>query len=264
MSYLILNGKAYRTSGDRFAPVIYSKKERCIGTWFDGRPLYEKTLEITMADMHIYGGSYYEYNLENAVTANDKIVLIDGAGVSSNYKVCPVGSRTIYDDSGNYWELALHYQSIVVTCSRGTSIISNHIDPTLYIRVRYYKTSDAPGTGLWNLLGVPMIQYSAQEQCIGRWKDGKDLFRKTKEYAITSTIGTEIRQMFSEPGITPISITGYFKNTNDGRVYPIPYVNGTATATFMYNEYGYICIRVANDTWGTNYKIVVTYDYTKD
>lgn len=59
MGKIILNGKEYTGSGSEWHE--YSTEEKVIGKWIDGKPIYEKTLELnspsgngTLADLSSY------------------------------------------------------------------------------------------------------------------------------------------------------------------------------------------------------------------
>ena len=112
-------------------------------------------------------------------------------------------------------------------------------------------------------MGKGLHIYSTDEQVVGTWIDGKPVYEKTYEYTILSTIVAGATQLFNEPNIRPISITGFFANNTDSRRFPLPYVYGSKTATLFFDENENFTLRVADDTWGTGYKLYIVCQYTK-
>ena len=105
--------------------------------------------------------------------------------------------------------------------------------------------------------------YSTNEHIVGTWDDGKTLYEKNYTYDISTTITAGDTLLYLETDMLPKRITGFFRHKTQERVYPIPYVNGTSTASFFYNENGYICLRISNDSWSNSYEVSITVNYTK-
>ena len=64
--------------GDQYAPVIYSLAEREIGVWTDGKPLYERTIEITT----ISSGS--EKSFAHGISDIDIVIGCKGIAYNAN------------------------------------------------------------------------------------------------------------------------------------------------------------------------------------
>lgn len=105
--------------------------------------------------------------------------------------------------------------------------------------------------------------YTQNEQIIGTWM-GKPLYQNTYYLNITSQINAGTTDLFNVGTVVqPISLEGFLRRKDNGRVYPLAFANGTTSTTLRYSETGYIQLMVANDNWGTTYEIYVTMKYTK-
>lgn len=107
----------------------YSTEERKIGTWIDGKPLYETTLHITGSQLGTVNTTNKKiaHNIANA----DTIWISDGT-LLDQYKVgyyLNTHNRGIFIDQ-TYFYIAL------------TSGSADYSLRTVYARVRYTKTTD--------------------------------------------------------------------------------------------------------------------------
>ena len=165
MGVLIKNKINYTGSGDILnQPVIYSDSERCIGVWRDGKPLYQKTVKLTLTSM----------NTSIPLSGVGTFVKIEGFGCGEDGSiVCfPYYVSTPYFYYGYYdfSDSAVHIQ-----CGRETLRYYSDFTAT----IQYTKTTDTAGTGPWAPTGATPIHYSLEEQVIGTWVDGKPLYQKT-------------------------------------------------------------------------------------
>lgn len=103
MGKMMLNGKEYAGSGGG-ASHVYSTTEQVIGTWIDGKPLYEKV--ITGLSISLSWNSQYraENTFVNAPTDIDTLVYIDGFGLSNGNHKAHFGI-TVYDYGSSSWTL---------------------------------------------------------------------------------------------------------------------------------------------------------------
>lgn len=158
-------------TGDKFQPVIYSEEEREIGVWTDGKPLYEKTINLS--------GTFTLNNNEwtNLVNLTD-------------YSVDSVISCDMLFSSGNEQgvndgRVRFSYSSTTKYLRGAASTNTTIGNPTLTIR--YTKTTDTAGSGTWTPQGVPAVHYSTDEQIVGTWIDGNTLYQKTLVFQAPST-----------------------------------------------------------------------------
>ena len=153
-----------------FRPVIYSEKEREIGVWIDGKPLYEKTLTGTATISTPVTGIFYFNQID-----------ISSMGIDKGFFV-PEGSY--YIDGSNEF-------SFVYGCASSSYIqIWTHYQRTnvpYVITIRYTKLTDAPGSGTWTPQSVPAVHYSENEHVVGTWIDGSTLYERTKRIAVNSS-----------------------------------------------------------------------------
>lgn len=108
-------------------------------------------------------------------------------------------------------------------------------------------------------------EYSIQEQKIGKWIDGKPIYRKTFNYsnALTNDTDNEIGRI--ENIDVPVNIYGTAKFV-DGEYFMLPRVANTNTSSLEWA----IDIKIANNIvyvikggYGTTDKIYITVEYTK-
>lgn len=153
-----------------YLPTIYSDEEREVGVWRDGKPLYQKTAYVQ--NISISANSDTNINISDYFVNIDSVVCCE---CSSGDSIFP----NIMASSG------LSPYSIGVTIDKG----SNHITfsrgsggsatISVYITLRYTKTTDTAGSGAWTPSGANAVHYSTNEQVIGTWIDGKPLYEKT-------------------------------------------------------------------------------------
>lgn len=190
--------------GQNFQPVIYSEEEREIGVWTDGKPLYERVIDLE-ADTSI---SYNSWTLTTvSLSGIDRLVLIQGLNSS--------GTAFFGDLLGGNNNDYLQLQ----TSRNGDTVAVR------YLIFRYTKTTDVAGSGTWTPQGVPAVHYSTDEHVIGTWVDGKTLYEKTvTNIALThntwttifdgSSIGATIVEYegtISLDGTSPFSHLNYYR-----------------------------------------------------
>lgn len=159
--------------GDKYAPVIYSLEEREIGVWCDGKPLYQKSFEVTY---NTTGSGAVNIDVNHQISDLDTVV-VGYATVKSN-------SNTQYilyhnPDVTTQDEIAISYvNSSIIRLTLGHNYRSNYSIPMKFsITLQYTKTTDVPGGGQWGTNGVPMVHYDGDEKIIGTWF-GETLYQK--------------------------------------------------------------------------------------
>lgn len=122
-----------------------------------------------------------------------------------------------------------------------------------------YFITDANGDGSQF---QPVI-YSEIEREIGVWTDGKPLYERTIIYDNQTTISDGYTPIASLSNIDHIDIiSGGVINSSDDSYYSLPYVFENKSTSWYYDN-GNLGIRVANDTWSSDWDIFVTIQYTK-
>ena len=204
--------------GDQFAPIIYSFEEREVGTWTDGKPLYQKT--VLLSSIPSNDIQTYPLNIDNRdIIVNYKCMLIFENGQT-------------YDINKSRGDMPSDMTYALITSTNDffvrtyRDIYTNAIG---YVTVWYTKTTDTPGSGNWTTQGVPAIHYSTDEQIIGTWIDGKPLYQKVIDIGNLPNSGTKsvLHNITNIKRV--IEIHGSALSSNTGNSVPLPYIypNGT-------------------------------------
>ena len=162
-----MNGTIYfitdvNGDGSQFQPIIYSTTEREIGVWTDGKPLYEKTY-IFNSTLTLYRNTWTTISeLDDIAAIVDKVINGDG------YFYVSAG--------GGYQPLAMQYSGGHIQAQIARYIESSSVTQ---MTIRYTKSTDTAGSGIWTPQGVPAVHYSTDEQIVGTWIDGSTVFEKT-------------------------------------------------------------------------------------
>ena len=164
--------------GEQFVPVIYSLEEREIGTWFDGKPLYQITKTCNLSDMTQASSSVYYKAIADS---GQQIKVVTGYAESSVYGRCEFGTRSYIYGTNNtiYWEYTNQRNNITIRCYGTEAQPSSLGTVTVYYTYWYTKTTDVAGSGTYGTDGARMVHYSNDEHVIGTWTDGHTLYEKT-------------------------------------------------------------------------------------
>ena len=215
MGKFILNGKVYTgNSADGFPPLIYSDEEREIGVWHDGKPLYQKVINVGSLPQTANTAKNVEHNISNI----DTVCLLRGAVKNSGGTILPL--PYIAPDNLSYGiQLSATSTYIVLRTGTDRSAFSG------YAIIQYTKTTDTAGSGYWATNGDRAIHYSTTEQVIGTWVDGKPLYEKTIEFGSlpNNTVKNVAHNISNIKKV--ICISGYASLPNTLIVMPLPYAN---------------------------------------
>lgn len=157
---------------DGFPPLIYSDEEREIGVWCDGKPLYQKTINVPISS--ITGN---ETTINHNIANVDTIYFADGCMVRGGNLTLPlVTYHTVSSWAASIFNLTR--TSFVLYL--GSDELSRVLN--IYVTLKYTKTTDVAGSGTWTTQGTLAHHYSADEHMIGTWF-GKTLWEKTIYYS---------------------------------------------------------------------------------
>lgn len=231
--------------GDQYAPIIYSLEEREIGTWVDGKPLYQKTVSFVLTENTGAVMASYPHGIEN----------ID--------YVCNTESKLNYPRpvNGNSYEYGILGTTTGIEVETGRDRHTQRV----YVTLQYTKTTDVPGSGSYGTDGVPMVHYDENEKVIGTWF-GETLYERTIYYDNASGITTTLQDDYEIATISNIvlrSAKGTMVNSTNGHSYALPYSVGSKGITIVYKSNSSLCLRSVGDTWGNNWKFYITIQYTK-
>lgn len=154
----------------------YSTEEKEVGCWTDGKPLYQRTLVIDNVTQT------QNTTVDLATLSDiDHIQVIGATGLESGivYAIPEFSDRIQFNVSTGKLQST-------VPANAGWS------NATLTITIQYTKTTDTAGSGSYTPASGKAVYYSTNEQVIGKWSNGKPLYRKCIEIASFSSNDTLI------------------------------------------------------------------------
>lgn len=130
MPKIIRNGITYGGSGTSLDN--YSTKEQVVGTWIDGKPLYQKTIKIPNIDKGMTSTKLYEHNIENIeyIFCIDALVVILSTGFSYPVPFSWINNTDIFAAYVNRTSIGI----------RNPRMDEGQVD--FYITIKYTKTTD--------------------------------------------------------------------------------------------------------------------------
>lgn len=156
--------------------VVYSKEERQIGVWANGKPLYQKTIE----------GSF-----ENTTTAESVHTVLTASEVTN-----VLHADTLFITDGSYLDATIVSDS-GATCSRDNSgnlviRIKGAATGTITYRVtvQYTKTTDVAGSGMLTNNALPSVHYMTVPHVVGTWFDGSTMYEITVSAPVPVSISS--------------------------------------------------------------------------
>lgn len=135
---------------------LYSKSEKIIGQWWNGKPVYQKVVVI---DGDFQGLDQLIYTFED--TEVDRIIKFNLVNVDSAF-----GHTDSAYNRGIYFKRVNNHLGVYCCTGNGTKLE----DPAFIFQ--YTKVSDAP------IAISDGNTYSTDEHMIGTWIDGKPLYQK--------------------------------------------------------------------------------------
>ena len=208
------NGIAYfikdldNESVQGYPPLIYSDEEREIGVWRDGKPLYQKTVHVgaLVQDASWHGVSHGVANL-------DKCINIEAICIATNgTEFYPIN---LYRPTTNTGVMVYATASDVYYMNNYYSEMED-----AYFTIRYTKTTDTAGSGIWNGQGGIAHHYSTNETVIGTWVDGKPLYERSISIDGVSVSVNQTVTIYTQANIKMKYFSGYL--TENDITYVIP------------------------------------------
>lgn len=160
---------------------MYSTDEKMIGQWIDGKPLYQKTLQITETYINITSDFV---NLHNVSSLNIENLVYTGIHRYRNDGVQPficdleqgyIRVKTVTGSGGAYYG---------ITDGGGFTVI------------QYTKTTDSAVS-----IGSD-TDYSTDEKIVGTWIDGKPIWQRTFTTTISTTAAIPTNTQFWEGSVS--------------------------------------------------------------
>ena len=157
---------------------IYSEDEKEVGVFLDGKPLYQKTINTGALPNNTTKN--VNHNISNIDTVVTAFGFAKASGI--NWIPIPFVNNTAYTDQV---ALFVNPTTITLRTSGDRSAYGQS-----YVTIKYTKTTDAAGSGLFVPSGAGAVHYSTEEQVIGTYL-GNTLYSKTISIpSATMTNGT--------------------------------------------------------------------------
>lgn len=247
-------GIQHGTIEGKLQPVIYSLEEREVGVWTDGKPLYQKTIEIPSVS---FDDQWHDiaHNISNI----DTVVSCTGI---------------LFGEDGEFFNLPQYRAStqqgftfgIQGSSSEYIGYVNNWYDSPdmIYATLLYTKTTDTPGSGTWTPDGAYAHHYSTDEHLVGTY-EGETLYERNIDITLADSSDM---QTFAPGtlGIGPIKviIDAYFKNSG-GQQLRMSRWYGNDYWSYIAGSNGGIMIKrnTSDPNWTTGVHFVATVQYTK-
>jgi hypothetical protein len=228
----------------------YSVDEQVVGIWIDGKPIYQKTMTISIVNVQ-------DFTLADDSVSYDKLIYSNGIiyinitnptwiSHSSNRQNSP--RIAILPDHKLYYyadDLATEYSW------------------KYQFTIQYTKTTDIAGSGGYQAYGFSPIVCSDAEREVGVWEDNKPLYQKTFIGTLGGTAGSDVSNYKMADlsdidtivsisgtlqGITPIN--SYYASDN----YNMVFVNGAKNGLYCNGK----------NIGGNTYKVTIQYTKASD
>jgi len=150
---------------------LYSTDEKMIGQWVDGKPLYQKTIEVNVTTSTNQGANIYTGEI--SLSTFFDFSTIDNMFFDIEHSFYVLGNVR-----GFVYGWVVKEASTVLI---GTLYARSNVPSKLTFQ--YTKQSDSPIS-----IGND-TDYSTEEKIIGTWIDGKPLYQKTFVQSISVAVG---------------------------------------------------------------------------
>lgn len=227
-----------------YIPTLYSERERQVGVWTDGRPLYQKTFYVN--ELANNSTKSIAHNISDIDIAN----MGEAKGVIKHTSGYAISIPKVSDNSTNF-------QIFFEITDTNIIIYSRNLDGRNFsgqITIQYTKTTDQPGSGTWTPEGRFAHHYSTNEKIVGTWIDGSTIYEKTWEFSSVLAIPSNTWAATSISTDNINRIVDVKAMDNNGVHYPLSATKQVGSD----NHIGVMCYR--NSQIGINY---LTLQYTK-
>lgn len=233
-----LNYQFYDLSGQGVEANNFSTDEKVIGTWVDGKPLYQKTIDCgtlpNASDKYV----------DTGVTNVKDVIFSIGMAYNSDHTGKIVLPRILKDNADIMYSFTSDLSRIrIITESNRSSVYA-------YITLQYIKTTDSA--------------VASGEKIVGQWVDGKPLYEKTY---VSDTFNYD--QTYSDLSLFTISnvdkvirYNGVVSNSSKTNFYNLPWMRNGDKYAYLEYKNGTMYFN-SNEEWGINGYIQTTIQYTK-
>lgn len=255
----------------RFQPVMYSTKERIIGVWTNGKPLYERCLQAEESVI-VYGDRDQSFSVSGITNKYVNEILPTLDKITKAELICNNEDNYYYNYPIGFLHGNGQFKRID---SPNVAWIGSRVIGGSYLVLQYTKTTDGAGSGQWTPQGVPACHYSTDEHVVGTWVDGNTLYERTYTgIGITGTSDTTIvdaniksnsgiYNVKSITGLWSIGTFGYSNATTQAFGEPGIVTGGSQTVYARVTPNGLAVVRT-NTNFGCGALLTVRYTKTTD
>lgn len=201
-------------------PACYSEAEREVGTWTDGKPLYQRTFDLSNVTLN-----------DNAWTNN----VLGTSGINIKKFEGYFGLVGYYSRfSLDYYRNNAEYFTSVTNSDSSDLNFRPNMNAGVGVRgdivtIWYTKNSDVAGSGMYTSMGTPTVHYSTVEHVVGTWINGKPIYERS--YTNFSNLTGQARTL--DFGLSGIENIWYVSEACviSGGLYPFPYVHYDSSNT---------------------------------
>lgn len=176
----------------------YSTEERQVGTWTNGKPLYQKTVNV--GSLPNNASKQVAHNISNMEYA--PLIILTASDGNGNFVSIPFTSNNFNFQISCYISGA----NIIIDAFSNRSAFSG------YATIQYTKTTDTAGSGIWTPSGAQAAHYSTTEQVVGDYM-GEPLYGRIIDNLGVSVANTSWTQVASIPNgkdIINLTVWTYF------------------------------------------------------
>ena len=241
---------------------IYSLDERIIGCYIDGKPLYQKSIQLD--DVTVPQSGRTIISLSNYISNIDTIVNAEAVTIDTNLTIPAFQIATLSQYGMSFY--VNKTDGIVI--SRGSD--SGTVTRDFLVTIKYTKTTDVPWSGIvpqgYGYVSSGDI-YSTQERQVGVWTDGKPLYQKTVDCGAlpantTKNVAhgiTDIDRIVSVRGCAFRSVSG----NETGIPIPSTHYQTIGNQNEISVNFTNVVLRNGNSSASAFDKTQVTIQYTK-
>ena len=163
----------YSDANHIYLPTIYSTEEKQVGVWTDGKPLYQRTIvkDLTLSSSW---QNYYDLTGIDLVNVEINKLMRTDEPIPLVFSNIGVGS----------W---IKRDGYLKFCVQGSQASEDWVLKSATIK--YTKTTDTAGSGIWTPSGQIAEHYSTDEEIVGTWIDGSTIYKRTTECEIPANQG---------------------------------------------------------------------------
>lgn len=195
-----------------YASQVYSNTEREVGCWLDGKPIYQRTFQITTPSTP----SVIEQVQDVSSLNIDTVVNLFG-----HYKDTNINwGLNIYFNTGRSANVFINGAKTYISMLVNDNVALNK---TAYVTALYTKTTDTAGSGSLVPSNMPAVHFDGNEKIIGTWF-GETLYEKSIDIgALPDTAQKQVAHNITNLK-NVVETSGYAVNSS-GTTAPLPYVH---------------------------------------